>query len=115
LSSGATRATTPISGRCSSSSSSLIAENAAPVTALPSMPSSPAIAAGGGGVVAGDHPHPDAGRAALGDRRLGLRPRRVDDADHGQQRQLVDQADQLAVRDRTWPGSRSRWATTMTR
>jgi hypothetical protein len=31
-----------------------------------------------GGVVAGDHPHPDAGVPALGDGRLGLGPRRVE-------------------------------------
>src|SRR4029453_14744699 len=45
LSSGATRATTPISGSCSSSCSSGMAANSAPVMARPSMPSSPAMAA----------------------------------------------------------------------
>ena len=40
LSSGATRATTPISGSWPSSSSSLIAANSVPVIARPSMPSS---------------------------------------------------------------------------
>ena len=45
LSSGATRATTPICGSCSSSSSSGMAANSAPVMARPSMPSSPAMAA----------------------------------------------------------------------
>ena len=41
---------------------------------------------GGDGVVAGDHAHLDAGRVRLGDRRLRLRPRRVDDADEREQR-----------------------------
>ena len=44
LSSGATRATTPISGSCRSSSSSLMAANSAPVMARPWIPSSAAIA-----------------------------------------------------------------------
>ena len=44
LSSGATRAMTPISGSSSSSCSSLIAANSVPVRALPSIPSSRAIA-----------------------------------------------------------------------
>ena len=35
---------------------------------------------GGDGVVAGDHPHLDAGGVRFGDRRLGRRTRRVDDA-----------------------------------
>ena len=48
-------------------------------------------------MVAGDHPDPDAGVAALGDGRLSLGARRVDDADHREQRQLLDQIDQLAV------------------
>ena len=96
LSSGATRATTPISGSWASSSSSLMAANSAPVMARPSMPSSPAMARRRGRVVAGDHPHPDAGVAALGDGRLGLGARRVDDPDHGQQGQVLDQAEQVA-------------------
>ena len=45
LSSGATRATTPISGSSFISSSSLMAANCAPVSALPSMPSSWPMAA----------------------------------------------------------------------
>ena len=45
LSSGATRATTPISGSCSASSSSVRAANSAPVRARPPMPSSVPIAA----------------------------------------------------------------------
>src|SRR5215217_2952978 len=45
LSSGATRATTPISGSWVSNSSSLMAANSAPVMARPSMPSSVAMAA----------------------------------------------------------------------
>ena len=45
LSSGATRAMTPISSSSPLSCSSLMAANSVPVTARPSMPSSPAIAA----------------------------------------------------------------------
>jgi hypothetical protein len=114
LSSGATRAITPISGSCASSSSSLMAANWRPVMARPSMPSSPAIAAARGRMVAGDHPHPDAGRLALGDRRLGLRPRRVDDAHHRQQGEVAHLLDQVAVGVEE-AGSKSRCATTMTR
>ena len=36
-------------------------------------------------VVAGDHPHLDAGTVTLGDGGLGLGAWRIDDADHGQQ------------------------------
>ena len=45
LSSGATRATTPISGSCAASSSSVRAANSAPVRARPVMPSSLPMAA----------------------------------------------------------------------
>ena len=45
LSSGATRATTPMSSSSTISCSSLIAANSVPVMARPSMPSSPAMAA----------------------------------------------------------------------
>ena len=51
---------------------------------------------GGGGVVAGDHPDPDAGLAALGDGGFGLGPGWVDDPGHGQQGQVGDQAEQVA-------------------
>ena len=50
------------------------------------------------GVVAGDHPDPDPGVVALGDGGPGLRARRVDDADHRQQRELLDLVDQVAAR-----------------
>ena len=53
------------------------------------MPSSCADGRGGHGVVAGDHAHLDAGAVALGDGFLGLGARRVDDAHHGQQGQVV--------------------------
>ena len=73
--------------RCSSSSrcscSSLIAANSAPVTASTLDAELRRDRGRGGGVVAGDHPHPDAG--ALCTRRsraLRLGARRVDDADH---------------------------------
>ncbi len=49
-------------------------------------------------VVAGDHPHLDAGAVALGDGRLGLGAWRIDDADHGQEREVLDELDQVAVR-----------------
>ena len=58
----------------------------------------------GGGVVAGDHPDPDAGVVALGDRRLRLRTRRVHDADHRQQREVGDQLDEVTVGLGSWPG-----------
>ena len=49
------------------------------------------------GVVAGDHAHLDAGAVALGDGVLGLGARRIDDADHGQQGQILHQVDQFAL------------------
>jgi hypothetical protein len=48
-------------------------------------------------VVARDHTDPDAGLAALGDRGLGLRARRVDDTDHREQGQIAHLADQIVV------------------
>ena len=48
--------------------------------------------AGGGGVVAGDHLHRDAGRAAQPDRVAGLGAGRVDDADEGVEGEVVDPA-----------------------
>jgi hypothetical protein len=47
--------------------------------------------AGGHRVVAGDHPDPDAGVAALGDRVAGLRPGRVDDAYERDEHDAVEQ------------------------
>ena len=57
------------------------ASSSAPVTARPAMPRSRAIAPRGGGVVAGDHLHGDAGAPARGDGLARLGPGRVDDAD----------------------------------
>ena len=51
----------------------------------------------GDGVVAGDHPDLDAGAVRVGDRHLGRRPRRVDDAHEGQQRHAVEQRQQVGV------------------
>ena len=51
----------------------------------------------GHGVVAGDHAHLDAGAVALGDGVFGLGARRIDDADHGHQRQVGDQLDQVGL------------------
>ena len=115
LSSGATRATTPISSSSASSCSSLIAANCG-AGDRPALDAQLAGDRGGRrGVVAGDHPDPDPGVVALGDRGLGLGARRVDDADHRQQRELLDQVDQVAARRGTVPGSKSRCATTITR
>ena len=52
---------------------------------------------GGDGVVAGDHPDLDAGAVRVGDRHLGRRPRRVDDADEGQQRHAVEQRQHVGL------------------
>ena len=90
LSSGDTRATTPMSSSSAISCSSLMAANSAPVSALPVMPSSWPIARGGHGVVAGDHAHLDAGTVALLDGHLRLGAGRVDDADHRQQGEVAD-------------------------
>ena len=96
LSSGATRATTPIS---SSSPRELLVAHRGELGAghRPSLDAQLGGDRGGGrGVVAGDHPNPDAGVVALGDRGLGLGARRVDDADHREQREVLDQLDQRA-------------------
>ena len=53
---------------------------------------------GGDRVVAGDHPHLDAGRVGGGDRGLRRGTRRVDDADQRQQRQVLHQRQQVAAR-----------------
>ena len=52
---------------------------------------------GGDGVVAGDHAHPDASGLRLGNRRLGLGTRRIDDADQREQRQVADEWQQVGV------------------
>jgi hypothetical protein len=51
----------------------------------------------GHGMIAGDHPHPDPDRLGRSDSGLGLRAGRVDDADHGQQRQILDQFEEIIV------------------
>ena len=48
-------------------------------------------------MVAGDHAHLDPRAVTLGDGVLGLGARWVDDADHGQDRQVVHLVDQLAL------------------
>ena len=48
-------------------------------------------------VVAGDHPDLDAGGVRDGDRRLRGRPRRVDDADQREQREVVHQREQVGA------------------
>ena len=73
----------------------------------------PGDGAGGGGVVAGDHLHPDAGRVALGHRLDGLGAWRVDQADQADQRELPLQVG--GVQDRCGPAAPSRTATAITR
>ena len=98
LSSGVTRAITPMPSIASSASSSLIAANSAPVMARPSIPSLRAIAsavtAWSPVIIRTSMP----AAVGLGDRRLRLRARRVDDADEREQRQAVDQREQVGVR-----------------
>ena len=97
LSSGATRATTPISGSCCGE---LLVGERRELRAGEGPTTDAQLLADGGGrhrVVAGDHPDVDAGAVALGDRRLRLGPGRIDDADHGDDRQVLHQRDQVAV------------------
>ena len=114
LSSGATRATTPISGSCCGEL--LVGEGGELGAGEGAAPDAELLADGGGGdrVVAGDHPDLDAGAVALGDGRLGLGAGRVDDADHRDDREVVHHADQVAGRVEL-AGSKSRRATTITR
>ena len=105
LSSGVTRAITPMlvdlrrAPRRRSSRA-----NSAPVIARPSMPSLRAIAsavtAWSPVIIRTWMP----GRLRLGDRRLRLRPRRVDDADEREQRQAVDERRAGRRSGRTSPG-----------
>ena len=104
LSSGATRATTPMFGEVGQE---LVVGHRCELRAG----ERPALDAellgdrgGGGGVVAGDHPDLDAGRVALGDRGLRLGAGRVDDADHGEQRQVGAPAGADRRPGRTVPG-----------
>ena len=98
LSSGETRAMTPMSSIWRIASSSLMARNSAPVMARPSMPSWRAIAS----AVTAWSPvimrtwMPAAW--AVRDGVLRGRPRRVDDADDREQLQAVEQRQQVGVR-----------------
>ena len=98
LSSGATRAMTPISSSSLRSCSSLIAANCGAGDRPALDAQLPGDRGGRRRVVAGDHPDPDPGVVALGDRDLGLGSRRVDDADHRQQRELLHLVDEVATR-----------------
>ena len=63
-------------------------------------PLDPELAAdrrGGRGVVARDHPHADPRALAPRDRIPRLRPGRVDDPDHREEREVLDEAQQVAV------------------
>ena len=66
--------------------------------ARPLMPELAGDRLGGDGVVAGDHPHLDAGRMRLRDGVAGLGPRRVDDADERQEPKVGDERQQVGVR-----------------
>ena len=65
-------------------------------------------------VVAGDHPDLDARRVRLGDGGLGGRPRRIDDADDGEEGQPVEAASRSAMGSNV-AGSKSFWPVAMTR
>ena len=115
LSSGATRAITPMSSSCASRSSSLIAANSVPVSARPSMPSSPAIAAA---VVAWSPViirtrMPASWHSAMAAFASGRGGSTM--PDHRQQRQVGDQLEQVRRPGSKVAGSKSRWATTITR
>ena len=75
-----------------------MARNSAPVMALPCDAQLLGDRLGGDGVVAGDHPDLDPGAVGLGDRLLGRRPRRVDDADEGQEGHPVEERQEVRVR-----------------
>ena len=92
-----------------------MAANSAPVSALPVDAELLADRGGGHRVVAGDHAHLDAGAVALLDGRLRLGPRRVDDADHGEQGEVVDVVEVQGGCGSNVAGSKSRRATTITR
>ena len=98
LSSGATRATTPMS---STSARSCVVGHRGELGAG-ERPAFDAELPGDGrrrrGVVAGDHADADAGVLAQRDGVLGLLARRVDDADEGEQLQIGDERQQVARR-----------------
>src|SRR4029450_1995072 len=99
LSSGATRAMTPICGSCLSSSSSLTAHRSE--HGAGNGPTLDAELSGdrsrGRRMVTSDHPHPDAGTPALGDGGLRLGPGRIDDPDHREQGEILHEIDQVAT------------------
>src|SRR5829696_3866751 len=88
LSSGATRAMTPISSICLSTSASLIAANSFPVTA-PFDTQLSRDRRRRRRVVSGDHAHPDSGALAQRDRVSRFLSGWVDDPDEGDQRQVL--------------------------
>ena len=115
MSSGATRATTPMPSTCSSSSASVSAANSVPVSARPSIPSWAAIAA----AVVAWSPVIMRARipaslqraiASFASLRGGSTMR-----DERQQRQVLDLVEQRHRRGRTRRGSMSREATASTR
>ena len=98
LSSGATRAMTPMS---SISRFGLVVGHRRELGAGDRPARDAELAGdrlGGDRVVAGDHPDLDAGRVGLRDRVARLGPRRVDDADQRQQLEVRDQRQEVGVR-----------------
>ena len=104
LSSGVTRAITPISSISRVSSSSLIVAELGAGDRAALDPELAGDRLRRDGVVAGDHPHLDPGRLRERDRRLRRRARRVDDADEREHRQPVEQRQQVGRSGRTSPG-----------
>ena len=97
LSSGATRATTPSAGQ--PLGELLVGEGGELRAGEGVALDAELLADRGRGhrVVARDHPDLDAGAVALGDGRLGLGARRIDDADHRDDREVVHLADEVGV------------------
>jgi hypothetical protein len=94
LSSGATRATTPIPSTCSSTSASLSAAKSVPGERSAFDAELVRDRARGRNVIAGDHARADPGLFALRDRVLRFLPRRVDDRHQCEQRELLHLVDQ---------------------
>ena len=97
MSSGDTRATTPICGRRAASSSVAQRRELRTGERVAGDAELASDRGRGDGVVASDHADLDARPFAVGDGGLGLGARWVDDADHGQEREILYELDEVPV------------------
>ena len=115
MSSGDTRAMTPIPSIWRIASSSLMRAEVGAGDRPTLDPELVGDRLGRDRVVAGDHPDLDPGRVRLRDGGLRGRPRRIDDADHRQQASGPSIASSRSAFGSNVAGSKSFWPVAMTR